>query len=78
MPLDALVTGRIATLAGEAGFGWVEAVGIKDGRVAFAGSAIELETRHPEIITAEYRKVKRPHGRVLVDYNQKAWGRTLA
>jgi predicted amidohydrolase YtcJ len=45
MPLDALVTGRIATFAGEAGFGWVEAVGIKDGRIAFAGSAIELETR---------------------------------
>jgi predicted amidohydrolase YtcJ len=45
MPLDALVTGRIATFAGESGFGWVEAVGVKDGRVAFAGSAIELETR---------------------------------
>jgi bifunctional non-homologous end joining protein LigD len=40
--------------------------------------AIELQTRHPSIITAEYRKVKRPHGRVLVDYNQNAWGRTLA
>lgn len=40
--------------------------------------AIELEARHPEIITAEYRKVKRPYGRVLVDYNQNAWGRTLA
>ena len=38
MPLDMLVTGgRIATLAGDAGFGWVEAVGITDGRVAFAG-----------------------------------------
>ncbi|HEX5824360.1 MAG TPA: amidohydrolase, partial [Candidatus Limnocylindrales bacterium] len=46
MPLDLLVTGgRIATLAGDRGFGWVEAVGVKDGRVAFAGSAIELETR---------------------------------
>jgi bifunctional non-homologous end joining protein LigD len=46
---------------------------------AFAKAiAIELETRHPQIITAEYRKVKRPHGRVLVDYNQNAWGRTLA
>jgi hypothetical protein len=45
MPLDALVTGRIATLAGTSGFGWVEAVGIRGGRVAFAGSAIELETR---------------------------------
>ena len=40
--------------------------------------AIELESRHPDVITAEYRKVKRPHGRVLVDYNQNAWGRTLA
>ena len=40
--------------------------------------AVELESRHPEIITAEYRKVKRPYGRVLVDYNQNAWGRTLA
>lgn len=40
--------------------------------------AVELEKRHPDIITAEYRKVKRPHGRVLVDYNQNAWGRTLA
>ena len=40
--------------------------------------AIELESRHPDVITAEYRKVKRPYGRVLVDYNQNAWGRTLA
>ena len=46
---------------------------------AFAKAiAIELETRYPEVITAEYRKIKRPHGRVLVDYNQNAWGRTLA
>ena len=45
MPLDVLVTGRIATFAGSAGYGWVEAVGIKDGRIAFAGSAVELETR---------------------------------
>jgi hypothetical protein len=45
MPLDALITGRIATLAGEAGFGWVEALGIRGGRVAFAGTAVDLETR---------------------------------
>ena len=45
MPLDALVTGRIATFAGEAGFGWVEAIGITGGKVAFAGSAVDLETR---------------------------------
>jgi predicted amidohydrolase YtcJ len=46
MPLDLLVSGgRIATLAGDSGFGWVEAVGITDGRIAFAGSAVDLETR---------------------------------
>jgi len=46
MPLDLLISGgRIATLAGVQGFGWVEAIGITDGRVAFAGSAIDLETR---------------------------------
>jgi bifunctional non-homologous end joining protein LigD len=37
-----------------------------------------LESRHPDIITAEYRMANRPAGRVLVDYNQNAWGRTLA
>jgi predicted amidohydrolase YtcJ len=46
MPLDLLVSGgRIATFAGDRGFGWVDAVGITDGRIAFAGSAIDLETR---------------------------------
>ena len=40
--------------------------------------AQELASRHPAIITAEYRVARRPHGRVLVDYNQNAWGRTLA
>lgn len=45
MPLDSLITGRIATLGGEAGFGWVEAVGIRGGRIAFAGTEVDLETR---------------------------------
>lgn len=45
MPLDMLVTGRIATLAGDEGFGWVEAIGIRDGRIAFAGTEVFLETR---------------------------------
>ena len=40
--------------------------------------AKELEARHPKIVTAEYRVAKRPRGRVLVDYNQNAWNRTLA
>jgi len=37
-----------------------------------------LEAEHPKLVTAEYRIAKRPRGRVLVDYNQNAWGRTLA
>jgi bifunctional non-homologous end joining protein LigD len=37
-----------------------------------------LAERHPKLLTAEYIVAKRPRGRVLVDYNQNAWGRTLA
>jgi bifunctional non-homologous end joining protein LigD len=37
-----------------------------------------LERMYPDIVTAEYRIAKRPAGRVLVDYNQNAWGKTLA
>jgi bifunctional non-homologous end joining protein LigD len=40
--------------------------------------AHELAVRHPQLITAEYRREKRPRGRVLVDYNQNRWGSTLA
>jgi bifunctional non-homologous end joining protein LigD len=40
--------------------------------------AKSLEQLYPGTITAEYRVEKRPPGRVLVDYNQNAWGRTLA
>jgi bifunctional non-homologous end joining protein LigD len=40
--------------------------------------AQELAAEFPDLITAEYRIAKRPPGRVLVDYNQNAWGRTLA
>ena len=41
----------------------------------FAQSLAKLA---PKLLTAEYRVAKRPAGRVLVDYNQNAWGRTLA
>jgi bifunctional non-homologous end joining protein LigD len=37
-----------------------------------------LAEMNPKLITAEYRVAQRPRGRVLVDYNQNAWGRTLA
>jgi bifunctional non-homologous end joining protein LigD len=40
--------------------------------------AFELARSHSGLITAEYRKAHRPRGHVLVDYNQNAWGRTLA
>jgi bifunctional non-homologous end joining protein LigD len=37
-----------------------------------------LAPQHPKLLTAEYRIADRPRGRVLIDYNQNAWGRTLA
>ena len=40
--------------------------------------AKEIEAEHSSVVTAEYRVAKRPENRVLVDYNQNAWGRTLA
>jgi bifunctional non-homologous end joining protein LigD len=42
------------------------------------GLTKRLEGRHPRLITTEFFVAKRPRGRVLVDYNQNAWGRTLA
>jgi bifunctional non-homologous end joining protein LigD len=45
----------------------------------FAKSLAQTVAReHPRLLTAEYRIAKRPPGHVLVDYNQNAWGRTLA
>jgi bifunctional non-homologous end joining protein LigD len=40
--------------------------------------AFAIAARRPDLITAEYTVAKRPAGRVLVDYNQNAWGQTLA
>jgi bifunctional non-homologous end joining protein LigD len=40
--------------------------------------AMALAKHEPDLVTAEYRKEKRPAGRVLVDYNQNRWGSTLA
>jgi bifunctional non-homologous end joining protein LigD len=45
---------------------------------AAKGLAQALAEAHPKLITAEYRIAKRPKELVLVDYNQNAWGRTLA
>jgi predicted amidohydrolase YtcJ len=43
MTLDLLVEGRIATLAGETGFGWAEAIGVAGGRVVAAGLSRDVE-----------------------------------
>ena len=40
--------------------------------------AKRLEKQRPDLITTEFLVADRPRGRVLVDYNQNAWGRTLA
>jgi bifunctional non-homologous end joining protein LigD len=40
--------------------------------------ALDVARRHPSLATAVYRRAARPPGRVLVDYNQNAWGHTLA
>jgi bifunctional non-homologous end joining protein LigD len=40
--------------------------------------ATELARRRPALATAVYQVRARPKGRVFIDYNQNAWGRTLA
>jgi predicted amidohydrolase YtcJ len=78
MPLDTLVTGRVATFAGASGFGWVEAIGIRDGKVAFAGSAIDLETRadpHTRRIDLDPGEVAIPG---LIDAHLHVTGAALA
>ena len=40
--------------------------------------SMDIARRHPRLATAIYRKDGRPRDRVHVDFNQNAWGRTLA
>ena len=40
--------------------------------------SVDIARRHPRLATAVYRKDARPQDRVHVDFNQNAWGRTLA
>jgi bifunctional non-homologous end joining protein LigD len=40
--------------------------------------AFAVASQAPKLLTAIYQVSKRPKNRVLVDYNQNAWGRTLA
>ena len=49
------------------------------GAIAFASLLVHPVTPEAhDLITAEYAVARRPQGRVLVDYNQNAWGQTLA
>ncbi len=41
--LDTMVTGRIATFAGDTGYGWVEAIGIRGGKVVATGTAADVD-----------------------------------
>ncbi|HEY7285421.1 MAG TPA: non-homologous end-joining DNA ligase [Vicinamibacterales bacterium] len=50
----------------------------KDAWTFAKALAQELANRNRHLLTSEYRRVKRPRGSVLVDYNQNAWGQTLA
>ena len=40
--------------------------------------AEQMTALNPKLMTTAYRVATRPQDRVLVDYNQNAWGRTLA
>jgi bifunctional non-homologous end joining protein LigD len=40
--------------------------------------AQDLAARNPKLMTVAFRIADRPRNTVLVDYNQNAWGRTLA
>jgi bifunctional non-homologous end joining protein LigD len=40
--------------------------------------AYAVEKRAPGLVTTVYKVAARPRGRVLIDFNQNAWGRTLA
>ncbi|HKP28109.1 MAG TPA: non-homologous end-joining DNA ligase [Gemmatimonadales bacterium] len=40
--------------------------------------AVELAGANPRLMTTKFKIAERPRGTVLVDYNQNAWGRTLA
>ena len=40
--------------------------------------ALSIVQKHPKVLESEYRVAKRTPKRILVDYNQNSWGRTLA
>lgn len=42
------------------------------------GMSQDFAAKHPKLVTSEYRVKNRPPKHILVDYNQNAWGRTLA
>jgi hypothetical protein len=59
---DFIVEGRIATFAGETGFGWVEALAVGEGRVIAAGRRAEVEG----LATTATRRLRLGSERVVV------------
>ena len=59
---DLIVEGRIATFAGEHGFGWVEALAVGEGRVIAAGRRADVEG----LATAATRRLRLRPDRVVV------------
>ncbi len=62
MKADLLVTGRIATLAGEREFGWVEAIAVAAGRVIAAGRRDDVQ----RAVTRARRRLDLPTGRAAL------------
>src|SRR5205823_5891205 len=59
---DLVVFGRIATLAGDRGFGWADAIAVASGRVIAAGSRDDVE---PAVRPGTRRLMIGPHLVVL-------------
>jgi len=62
MNVDLLVTGRIASLTGGEGLGWVEALAISGGRVVLAGRRVEVEAA----VGAVQRRLDLPPDRAVL------------
>lgn len=62
MNVDLLVTGRIASLAGGEGFGWVEALAISGGRVVLAGRRADVEAA----VGTAHRRLDLPPDRAVL------------
>lgn len=61
-PAELIIEGQVATLAGDAGLGWAEAVAVGEGRVLAAGSAAAVES----LADSRTRRWRLPPGLVVL------------